>query len=119
MALNNLQREALAMRQAILDDLEREIREAEMRLNEERRAAREAERAARNAERAARNAIREARALEREARPVGTRKRHPGANYNVAGRPAHLAPGASYRRVEGRRSQRRSPIMTRSKRRSH
>ena len=117
MDIQELQRRALAARNEIMRNLEREMAEEEQRLNNARRAAREAQNAARNAERAARNAIREARAAARALRPVGTRKRHPGANYEIAGKPAHLAPGARMRKVEGSRAHSRSPIMTRARRR--
>ena len=116
MDLSALRAEAMAARDRIMAELERDIEEEERRLNNARRAAREAEQAARNAERAARNAIREARASLRAARPVKTRKRHPGANYEIAGRPAHLAPGAPLRSVEGRRSHSRSLATTRGRR---
>lgn len=116
MDLSALRAQALEERRRIMEELEREIEEEERRLNNARRAAREAEEAARNAERAARNAIREARASMRASRPVKTRKRNPGANYEIAGRPAHLAPGAPLRSVEGKRSHSRTLATTRGRR---
>lgn len=116
MDLSALRAQALEARRQIMEELEREIEEEERRLNNARRAAREAEEAARNAERAARNAIRAARASLRAAKPVKTRKRNPGANYEIAGRPAHLAPGAALRSVEGKRAHSRSLATTRGRR---
>ncbi len=104
------------MRRAILNDLEREMREEEERLNAARRAAREAEQLARNAERNARAALRNARAELRALRPVKTRKRAAGANYEIAGKPAHLAPGAPLRSVEGRRVHTANLARTRGRR---
>ncbi len=116
MSLQALHEQALAMRQRILNELEAEMREEEQKLNNARRAAREAEQAARNAERAARNAIREARRAVRASRPVTTRKRNPGANYEIAGKPAHLAPGAPMRSVEGKRRHSQTLALTRGRR---
>jgi len=116
MDLSALQAEALEMRRKIMEDLEREIAEEEKKLDAARRAARAANEAARNAERAARNAIREARAAAREALPKKTRKRNPGANYEISGRPAHLATGAPLRSVEGKKNHPRNLAKTRGKR---
>lgn len=116
MDLSALRAQALEARRQIMEELERDIAEEERRLNNARRAARDAEVAARNAERAARNAIREARASLRAARPEKTRKRNPGANYEIAGKPAHLAPGAPLRSVEGIRSHTRNLARTRGRR---
>jgi hypothetical protein len=116
MSLEELRRQALAARAEILREIEEEMHEEQRRLNEAVQAARHAERAARNAERAARNAIRSARATLRSSRPVKTRKRAPGANYEIAGRPAHLAPGAPLRSVEGKKRHSQTLALTRGKR---
>jgi len=111
-----LQREALAAQRAALEELEAGVREEERRLNNARRAAREAAQALRNAEREARNAERAARNAARVPKPEQTRKRRPGANYEIAGRPAHLAPGAPFRNVEGKRRHSRTLATTRGRR---
>ena len=116
MSLAELQRQALAARAEIMRELEEEIAAEERRFDEAVRAARNAEQAARNAERAARNAIRSARASMRAMRSVKTRKRAAGANYEIAGKPAHLAPGAPLRRVEGSRRHSQTLALKRGKR---
>lgn len=115
MSLADLQKQMLAFRQKLLNDLEKEAAEEHKKLNNARKQAQEAEKAARNAERQLRKTIREAQAAAKKNKPVGTRKRHPGANYEIAGKPEHLAPGAPYRRVEGKQAHVRSTIQTRSK----
>ena len=116
MSLAQLQRQALAARAEIMRELEEEIAAEEHRFNAAVRAARNASSAARNAERAARNAIRSARASMKAMKPIKTRKRAPGANYEIAGKPAHLAPGATLRRVEGTRRHSQSLAKTRGRR---
>ena len=116
MDLSALRAQALKAREEIMKQLEEEMAEEEKKLDAVRRAVREAEEKARNAERAARNAIREARAAARETLPKKTRKRTAGANYEIAGRPAHLAPGAPLRTVEGKKTHPRNLATTRGKR---
>jgi hypothetical protein len=116
MSLASLHQEALARRRAILNELEAEVAAEKQRLNNAQKAAREAEQALRNAERAARNAERAMRNAEKAAKPVKTRKRHPGANYEIAGKPEHLAPGAPLRTVEGKKIHSRTLATTRGRR---
>jgi hypothetical protein len=116
MSLAELRKQALATRAKILKELEEEIASEERRFEASVKAARNAEQAARNAERAARNAIRSARASMKAIRSVKTRKRAAGANYEVAGKPAHLAPGVPLRRVEGTRHHSQTLALTRGKR---
>ena len=116
MSVAEIHRQALAARAEILAELEAEIAAEEARFEEAVQAARNAAEAARNAEKAARNAIRSARASMKAMKPIKTRKRHPGANYEIAGKPAHLAPGAPLRRVEGNRRHSAKLALTRGKR---
>lgn len=120
MSLEELHARALAERKRIMNEIAAEMREEEERLNAARRAARNAERAAeeaeREAKRAAKAALRASQAAARASRPVTLRKRRPGANFEIAGRPNYLAPGAPLRRVEGRRSHNRTLALTRGRR---
>lgn len=108
MALANLQRQVLAERARILEDIEREFAERDAAARAamaEAEAAAAAARAANAAEERrqinARKAARATRAAARKASLARqTRKRGAGANWDIAGRPAHLAPGASMRRKE-------------------
>lgn len=114
-SLADLQKEMLAFRQKLLNDLQKEAEAEQKALNNARKEAQNAEKAARNAEKQLRKTIREAQAAAKKTKPVGTRKRHAGANYEISGKPAHLAPGAPLRSVEGKKIHARSPIQTRSK----
>jgi Tfp pilus assembly protein PilX len=118
MSLESLRQEALARRKAILNELEAEVAEEKRRLTNALKAQREAEKALRNAERAARNAAAAARNEGKNAKPksVKTRKRHPGANYEIAGKPEYLAPGAVLRSVEGKKIHSKTLATTRGKR---
>jgi septal ring factor EnvC (AmiA/AmiB activator) len=125
MSLESLRQEALARRKAILNELEAEVAEEKRRLTNALKAHREAEKALRNAERAARNAAAAARNAAAAARNEGknakpksvkTRKRHPGANYEIAGKPEYLAPGAVLRSVEGKKIHSKTLATTRGKR---
>jgi hypothetical protein len=108
MSLVELQREVLAERARILEEIEREFaeRDAVARAALEIAAAAEASARAANAaeERKRINARKAARALTAAARKASlakqTRRRGAGANWEIAGRPAHLGPGASMRRKE-------------------
>lgn len=116
MSLEELRREALAMRNAILRELAEETREEEKKLNAAVKAAKEAKKAAENAERATKRAIRNAKAKLKKVKPTQTRKRNPGANFEIAGRPAHLNKGSTLRRVEGVRRHSPTLALTRGKR---
>ncbi len=116
MSLDELHRQALAMRNAILRDLAEETREEERKLNAAVKAAKEAKKAAEAAERATKKAIRNAKAKLKKVKPTQTRKRRPGANFEIAGRPAHLNVGATLRRVEGNRHHSPTLAQTRGKR---
>lgn len=113
MSLAELHRQALASRAKILKELEEEVAAEEKRLKEVIKTIRNAEQVAKNAEKAARNAIRSAKASMKS---IKTRKRAPGANYEIAGKPAHLAPGVHLRRVEGTRRHSQTLALTRGKR---
>lgn len=115
MSLASLHQEALARRRAILNELEAEVAEEKRRLQNALKAQREAEKALRNAERAARNALRN-EGKNAKPKSVKTRKRHPGANYEIAGKPEHLAPGAVLRSVEGKKIHSKTLATTRSRR---
>ncbi len=112
-SIAELQREVLAERARILEEIEREAAEREAAEREApARAALEAAAQAAAAARAAnaaaervrinaRKAARAASAVARKAEQrQKTRKRGAGANWEIAGRPAHLAPGASMRPKE-------------------
>jgi hypothetical protein len=121
--LGALQAEALAMRRRILEEINAEFAERNAEAAERLRAAAAAAnnaaeelRAAENARRAERQRERNAARARRNAAPRKTRKRHPGANYEIAGRPVHLAPGAALRSVEGRRIHSQTLAETRSRR---
>ena len=109
MNLHALQQKILAQRAQILEELEDEYRarteaakaelyaaDAALRAMEEERRAQE--RIEINARKAARAAAAAARKAARG--PTPTRKRAAGANWEIAGRPAHHAPGAPLRRLE-------------------
>jgi hypothetical protein len=107
-SIAELQREVLAERARILEEIEREHAERDAVAHAALNAAAQAEAAARAANAAAervrinaRKAARAATAAARKAaRRQQTRKRGAGANWNIAGRPAHLGPGASMRSKE-------------------
>ena len=116
MSIENLHRQALELRRQILEDMEAEARESEAKLNVAIAKAKKAQKEVNEKAKEAK-ALAKAAALKlRASRPLKTRKRHPGANYEISGRPEHLAPGAPLRRVEGTKSHSRNLALTRGKR---
>jgi len=121
--LSELQRRALALRNEVMRGIEAEnaernaarARNLEAAVAGLERAAAELRAAQAESAEARRRALNGARAA-RPPKPLKTRKHNPGANYEVSGRPAHLAPGAPLRKVEGRRSHSRSLATTRGRR---
>ena len=122
-----LREQAMAMRRRILEEMDADQAARNAEAAERLRAAaaaaeaaaaelRAAENARRDEEAAARQRERNAARAARNAEPRKTRKRHPGANYEIAGRPAHLAPGAPLRSVEGKRAHNQTLAQTRGKR---
>ena len=107
-SIAELQREVLAERARILEEIEREAAEREAPARAAMEAAAQAAAAARAANAAAErvriNARKAARAATAAARKASqrqkSRKRGAGANWEIAGRPAHLGPGASMRPKE-------------------
>jgi hypothetical protein len=124
MDLSALHREALAMRREILEELDAEyaIRNAETarHLRAAAAAANAAETELRAAEEARKEKLRRKRKnkanAKRTARAQTQRKRRPGANFEIAGRPAHLNKGAPMRNVEGTQTFNRTLALTRGKR---
>lgn len=115
MSLANLQRQVLAERDRILAEIEEEHRERNAAATAALAAAAAAAKADKEAAKAAERARIEARKAERAAAkaarnaargPTPTRRRAAGANYVIAGRPAHLAPGAKLRSTEKKRNNR-------------
>jgi uncharacterized protein with von Willebrand factor type A (vWA) domain len=108
MSLAELQRQVLAERARILEEIEREFAErnapARAALAEAEAAAAAARAAEAAEERQQINARKAARAATAAARKASlarqTRKRGAGANWEIAGRPAHLGPGAPMRPKE-------------------
>jgi hypothetical protein len=116
MSLLELQQKALAMRTQLLRELEEEAKKEEKELLNAVKAAKDAEKARKNAEQATKKALRNAKAKLKKEKPHQTRKRNPGANYEIAGKPAHLTKGATLRRVEGTREHPQTLAQTRGKR---
>jgi hypothetical protein len=116
MSLSELREKALAMRAQILREIEEEAKAEEKKLDESIKEAKEAEKSAKAAERALKQAIRNAKAKLKEEKPTKTRKRNPGANYEIAGKPAHLTKGTTLRSVEGTQKHSQTLALTRGKR---
>lgn len=120
--LSALREQAMAMRRRILEEMNAEQAARNAEAADRLRAAAAAAASAASELRAAEEAAGEARRQERNAgkphspKPRKTRKRHPGANYEIAGRPAHLAPGASLRSVEGKKAHSQTLAQTRGRR---
>lgn len=122
--LNELQQRAIAFRQRILDEIAAKYKKqnsaAKERLRSAAAAVEEAEAELEAAEKARREEawqIRTNRAkAKRDARAQETRKRHPGANWEIIGRPPILARGAPFRPVEGRTAHPRMLAITRGRR---
>ncbi len=109
MSLEKLQREVLAEREKIMKELDKESNANRKKLDT---LMKEAHDAIKNS----REPKARGRSKTRRIRPTTIRKRHPGANYEIAGRPTHLAPGSILRAVEGSRSHSRTLAVKRGRR---
>lgn len=119
MDLSAFRNKELAKVAKIRNDIDKEMAALQKEVNVSMAKAKEAANALKNAERVLRNAERNALAAAAPARPPKpnrTRSRRPGANNEIAGRPARFAPGAPLRQIEGKISHPRTLALTRSKR---
>lgn len=108
-----------AKAQAIRNELEKEVADLEKQLQNSIQKAKNIKKALAHAENVAvraENAAVRANKPVRSPKPNKTRSRRPGANYEIAGRPAQLTPGAPLRTVEGTRSHSRNLAATRGRR---